>query len=346
MRFLSDGIGDQVIDWLDQAVEVFLAVAFFSPDEPMMAALSAVPKLMIVVSEEFTVNDPYKLERLENAESRSVPPDHEHGKLHAKVLIAKMRDDSFLALLGSANLTHHGMFSNQEACAILESSRMEDADAISSMMKWFHLVFRNAQEPNLTLAKLIFDQRSRDRLVRRPEIALADPASYWALKTTSGGPSGDEHWPRLLAEGIVAIGWEELSVDPSQVTDQELRSALRADFGYTDRQVDIAASTIRKFIDLEDGAILLLCRGYTSNQRADVHIYGFARVTGPFQADAFNGAEWRFKHEAVIQRIDATLPRDTMATALEKESMRQTMHELDEPSFTRIAEALGVPVHV
>lgn len=346
MRFLSAGIGNLVLERLGQALDVWLAVAFFSPNDRMMASLSAIPHLTMVISEEFTINDPYKLEQLPNAIVRSIPPDHENGKLHAKVFIARMRDGSFWALLGSANLTHQGMFSNQEACAVLESSHPEDKEAVANIREWFDLLFRNAQELNLALAKSIFDQRSQYRLEPRPPTIPAPRTSYWALKTTSGGPGKEEHWPRFLAEGVVAIGWEELTVDPSQVTDAQLRAALRADFDYSVRQIDFSASTIRKFIDLEEGATILLCRGYTSNQTTDVHIYGFARVIGPFQADAVNGTKWRFKRKAVIQPIEATLPRDVMANALEKDSMRQTMHELDRRSFARIVEALGVAVEV
>jgi hypothetical protein len=80
----------------------------------------------------------------------------------------------------------------------------------------------------------------------------------------------------------------------------------------------LPASRIRKFINLEEGATILVCGGYAPNQRTDVYIYGFARVTGPFRADTLNGTKWRFKHQAIIQPIEASLPRDIIANARRK----------------------------
>ena len=78
-----------------------------------------------MISEEFTINDPQKLEQLSTAVKRSVPPDSKDGKLHAKVLLADMPDGSSWALIGSANLTEQGLFFNQEACIALSSSEPE-----------------------------------------------------------------------------------------------------------------------------------------------------------------------------------------------------------------------------
>jgi len=126
MRFVTDGIGELVLEELGKAVEASLAVAFFNPNDRMLDALARITKLKLVVSEEFTVNNPYKLEKLTTATLRSIPPGHANGKLHAKVLTVKRRDGSYWTLLGSANLTHQGMFSNQEACVVIESSNSAD----------------------------------------------------------------------------------------------------------------------------------------------------------------------------------------------------------------------------
>src|SRR5262245_9623424 len=122
MRFLSDDIGQVVLQELKNAVEVRLAVAFFSPDEGLLAALARIPKVTFVFSEEFTINNPYKLEKLTNARLLSIPPDHDRGKLHAKVLILKRRNGTYWCVVGSANWTYEGLFCNQEACIALESS--------------------------------------------------------------------------------------------------------------------------------------------------------------------------------------------------------------------------------
>lgn len=85
MRFLSDGIGDLVLEELGNAIEARLAVAFFNPDDQVLGALARLTKLTLIVSEEFTINNPYKLEKLKTARLRSIPPDADNGKLHASV---------------------------------------------------------------------------------------------------------------------------------------------------------------------------------------------------------------------------------------------------------------------
>jgi hypothetical protein len=343
MNFLTDGIGDIVLEKLAQAREVRMAVAYFSPNDPLMIALLAVPGLRLIISEEYTLNDPYKLEQLAKAKLRSIPTDHEKGKLHAKVIIAKLRDGSSWVLLGSANLTRQGMFVNQEACIELHSFNAEDQSALGSIQQWFHLLFKRGRILDLKLAKSIFDNRSRYRLEPRPATESTD---YWALKTTAGGPSHEDHWQKMLAEGIIAIGWEELSINPSQVSDAQLRTALRAGYAYSSRQAHSAASTIRDFVGLKEGTILVLCQGYAPNQDKPVHIYGFARVTGPFRASRRKGTEWRFTHTAIIQEVNAQLPKKTIEATLKKGSLRQTLHGLTEASVTRLAKELGVPIEV
>jgi hypothetical protein len=66
-----------------------------------------------------------------------------------------------------------------------------------------------------------------------------------------------------------------------------------------------------------------------------VHIYAFARVTGPFRAEPVNGTQWRFKRDAVIQVIGTSLPAATFAKAVQKESFRQTMHRIRYRSTAR-----------
>jgi hypothetical protein len=346
VKFLESNAGKLVLEKLAKAAEVQIAVAFFSPSDEMCAVLLRVPILTIVISEEFVINDPYKLERLTHATLKSIPTDHGNGRLHAKVVIARLPDGSYWVLLGSANFTYQGMFSNQEACVVMESSGSDDTVPIQDIRRWFDALVKTADVPDLAMAKLIFDQRSRYRLEPRKRKVDAAPVAYWALKTTSGGSSAEDHWPRLLSEGVIAIGWEELPMNPAEVNDEELLNGLQVEFNYTKRQADYSAKTIRKFIDLREGTIILLCRGYTSNQRKDVHIYGFARVSGPFRADPFDGSKWRFKHDAVIQEIGMALPKEIIASALDKEALRQTMHQIDEEVINRLSRALGVLVEV
>jgi HKD family nuclease len=348
VRFLSDGIGELVLEKLGKAIEAHLAVAFFNPSDRMLYVLARIKKLKLIVSEEFSINNPYKLEKLKAAALRSVPPDDANGKLHAKVLIVKLPDGSYWTLLGSANLTHQGMFSNQEACVVMESDNPADEISAREISGWFDSLFQSAKFPNLDQAKLIFDTRSQYQLVRRTSLEMATDAGYWALKTTSGS-SGKSHWPMFLAESVVAIGWSELPVDPSKVSDLQLQAALRKKYDYSDRQATIHANQIGKFVGLKKGDMVLVCRGYAPVQEKDVHIHGIARVMGAFRAEAWKKGEWRFKHGAVIQEIDLDLPREVVASALRKQSLRQTIHALEKADFDRLVKKLkefGVHIEV
>ena len=75
MKFLSHGIGELVLKELRKASEARLAVAFFNPDNRMLDALAGLPKLKLIVSEEFAFTNPYKLEKLKLDLLRSVSPD-------------------------------------------------------------------------------------------------------------------------------------------------------------------------------------------------------------------------------------------------------------------------------
>jgi hypothetical protein len=190
----------------------------------------------------------------------------------------------------------------------------------------------------LAEAKAIYDQRSRYRLEPRPSTPAATQPEYWALKTTSGGADAQEHWPHFLSEGMVAIGWEELDVDPSKVDDSQLRAALKKILDpEKPGSVDFGVRTIRDFMNLPNGSIVVVCRGLVPKQIKPVHIYAFARVTGPFRSDPMNGTQWRFKRDAVIQPIGTSLPAATFTKAVQKESFRQTMHRIsaDTGSETR-----------
>jgi HKD family nuclease len=285
MKFLSHGIGELVLKELRKASEARLAVAFFNPDNRMLDALAGLPKLKLIVSEEFAFTNPYKLEKLKLDLLRSVSPDDVHGKLHVKVLIIKRPNGSYWTLLGSANLTRSGMFSNQEACVAMEPGNPADEGSEREIRGWFDALFQRARRPDLDQAKLIYDAQSRYRRAPRPVNEAAAETGYWALKTTSGS-TGEQHWPMFQAESVVAVGWEALPIDPSRASDAQLRVAIKETYpDDSNMSVSIAVMSIRKFVDLEIDDIVQVCRGYTSMQKKDVHIHGIARVTGPFRAE-------------------------------------------------------------
>lgn len=348
MRFVSDRIGDLVLKELSGAAAVSIAVAFFSPENSMLTKLAGLKNLRLIVSEEFKLNNPYKLEKLTTAEIRVIPPDADEGRLHAKIFIVERQNGTFWVLVGSANLTYQGMCLNQEACVVMESQAADDKEAINKIRDWFNVIYKASEPFNLLDAKWTFDSYSKYRLVLRPKEKPAE-TPCWVLKTTVG-PTGKDYWPNFLKEAVIAIGWEEIDVDPAKASIEQLREAVRATYeGMNARR---AATKIKKFVDLNIDDIILICRGYSSNQKADVHVYGIARVTGPFCAKPPKKGEftWRFKHDAVIQPINEKIPRDFLASASGKDSMLETIHHIEKAGFfneiVRKLEEYGVHVQV
>jgi HKD family nuclease len=340
-------VGRMVLDELRNAIEVRLAVAYFNPDDHLLKALANCPQLTLIISEEFTINDPYKLETLlGRATVRSVPSDCEQGKLHAKVLMAKQADGRIWVLLGSANMTWQGLFSNQEACVAMQSDNTADKASVESIAAWFESLLASARVPNLDEAKQVFDARSSYRLERRPTSVPAgvETANYWALKATSGD-TGEDHWHSFLANSVIAIGWPDINVNPEGASKEELQEAVKTAYR-AEGDPPGAAVKIKKFVDLKRGDIVLICRGYPPNSSKPVHIRGFARVTGPFRDDRTTTWNWRFKHDAVIQVVDMFLPKDAAAAALGMRSLREAIHDLDKSGFERLVEQLGVPLAV
>ena len=350
MKFLKEDIGKLLLKELGEAKEARLAVAFFSPNDPMLDALAKLTKLTLIVSEEFEINNPYKLEKLNTATLRSIPPDADNGKLHAKVLIVTRQNGSLWILLGSANFTYQGLFSNQEACVVMESDNPADEKPIREIEDWFESLLNNSNRPDLAQAKLIFDTSSQYRLMPRPLNKAAKGIGYWALKTTSGGPSRESHWQMFQKDKVIAIGWEAIPIDSSKILDKkQLRDLISGTYpSYTKNRVDAAADSIKKFIDLKEDDIVLICHGYNLTQKK-VHIHGFARVTGPFRAEPRKNGDWRFKHDAIIQKIGSDFPRDIVTSALDKETLMRTIQFLGKTEFDRLAENLkefGVRVEV
>lgn len=344
MQVLTDNVGVTVIKELKKAIQVQLAVAFFCPNDELLAGLSAAPRLTVIISEEFTINNPEKLKKLPKRTTiRSIPP--EDGKLHAKVLIVKRRDGSQWALLGSANMTWSGMFRNQEACVTMESS--DDETAIEELNEWFEVLAGNSREPDLIEAQKIFDSRSQYRLEPRPKVPKTSNVGYWALKATAG-QYGESHWEQFKTEQVVAIGWQGLPVDPASVSDDELYDAYRSRYpGDSVRATQIAIRTIRAFIALKMDDIVVVCRGYSAPSGDVVYINGLARVTGKFRADPPTKAGWRFIHPAVIQPLEFELPKSDMVKAFHKQSLMLTLHKLNQAAFDRFAELLrSVGKHV
>lgn len=334
---------------LESAESVRVASAFFSPGAETLSTLKLTKSLTLVISEEFTINNPKNLEQLTSAVVRSVPTDSEDGKLHAKVFIAELPDGSDWVLLGSANLTDQGLFFNQEACVALTSNVAADAAVIADIKLWFDKLFKRSRSIDLAEAKAIWRARSRQKLTTVTKPDGAAPA-YFVLKSTEGsGPDAPRHWPMFEYERVIAIGWEAVAVEPSAVNDDELWAAVDAAYPhFKPGSKDFAVRTIRDFVEIPIGSIVMVCHGYASNANDDnlVHIYAFARVDDGLLSTPFVPGEWRFRRPATLQIVDATLTVGVMRRLLGAGSLMQTLHKLSQHAIEAVADELGIHIDV
>ena len=161
---------------------------------------------------------------------------------------------------------------------------------------------------------------------------------YWVLKTTEGR-YGTDYWERFLQKKVIAIGWHEVPVSPDKVSQEELESSLRETYHCTEGSAEYAARTIRRFVNIGEKDIVLLCRGYPANYDGNVHIYGVAQVAGSFYDDR-DSDWWRFKHKANIQVIERYVLKSLLENTLKKASMLKTLHEIDVKGFDELLAAL------
>lgn len=164
-------------------------------------------------------------------------------------------------------------------------------------------------------------------------------AKAWILKTHPGSDQVD-YWLRFLAEGVVAIGWEDIDVNPTEVDDDALENALRQAYPYDpnrkrERNYAYLVKQIRYFERWQVGDEVIVCRGYPGNGNSPVHIYGFATVAGPFFDDTTSDW-WRFKHRAKIQAVDGKLSRKQIVSALGLRALRHTIHSIGLEAFCRV----------
>ena len=114
---------------------------------------------------------------------------------------------------------------------------------------------------------------------------------YWRVGTASGEEAGrEDHWPELLTEGRIGVGWYEVG-DLSQFLTissvPDLKRALREELVRTTYPNDETASSIEKAActfgasvllrvtrTIEAGDIVVACRGAT--------VHGIGRVTGEY----------------------------------------------------------------
>ena len=138
MRIIFNNIEGEIHERLKRAHSVTIAVAYFRPDKKTLDILRKIPKLMIIISNEFDKSDPYKLEKV-SRDPRIIPifPN----RLHAKVIYGEYNDGSAFAFLGSSNLTPGGLSINKEACVMFDTTTGDDNNLLVYISNWLKQLY-------------------------------------------------------------------------------------------------------------------------------------------------------------------------------------------------------------
>lgn len=263
MKFLSGTVGQEVMGEIDGAVAVDIASAYFSPGDDEIDVLKGVPELRIYVSKEFDVSDPRRLEALsDTAAVKCLPVDADEGRFHAKVVFCQRSDGSKVAFVGSANFTGPGLFRNHETCVKLDTRNGEEG-VLEDVESWIdQLEASSGVVPDWDRAKSIYDSASQSgspAASEQPDWSeVEDAPNFWVLKTRSG-KTWTDFWQKFKSEEIVAIGWERLSLDPSNSSREEIERQLRTVYDEEkEGSPSRSAATILKFVDQWGGRYCLL----------------------------------------------------------------------------------------
>jgi HKD family nuclease len=340
--FATTDLRSCLLDELATASQADVAVAYFCPEPATLAALQAVPRLRLLVSNNFQINNPDSLEALHQNGKwvRAISPEEHGGNLHAKVYLITRKDGSLWALVGSANLTRSGLISNQEACILLDSKDQADAVQLRAVRRWINdLRARNLPEIDFELAKSVYQTQNWQH--NRSSVATVD-TRHWALKPGERG----EFWQNWLAENVVSIGWRGLP-DTSHMNRLEAVASYRAALpseseGQAKRNVPQILSFTQS---MQTGQLVLVCGRYDAVGAIDrdVYIYGVARtieVNGQCYYFDVQSTWHQCKRHARIQRVEQSLPRSYFAQALQRGSFVPTIMQLDQQRFSALEAVL------
>jgi hypothetical protein len=342
MKFISkDEYWTEFEKLASNASSAEVAVAYFSPDEEMTDLLSKIPQLKLVISDEFNINNPLKLKRLEECDNtvgiKSFNP--ENGKLHSKVFIFKNQKGIINCIIGSANLTIPGLKNNNEAGIVINSK--QNLHDINNIKRWFWDIYNKSNKIDYEKATRIFNKSSRPSTKNKryhPRIH-----HFWLLKTTSAGSLYRDHWNDFLSdgeEGVIAIGWN-VDMDNSEFKEKGVDYLLtQISREHPDSQR--AEKKVEKFIEqIEEGDYIAIIRGYNVQQTSPVHLYGLAKVKdGRFVYDS-NSTWWNHKKEAKIQNIHARIPVEKMREILDMQTCLEAIHgPLNMNKYNKLIDAL------
>lgn len=327
MEFMAGRIGSRgrvgIDTELRNAVEAIIATCYFKPGLTTMASLMSVLELKLIYSQEYQITDPEALWKLASngAEVRYVPTGDRGGRLHAKVYYGIRQDGSRFAFVGSANLTHDGLFGNQEAGVLFDSRSRGDSAALNEILEWLMDLWQK-HEGN-TFDEFEYKRAKREHqhsMTKRPlSSGKIHPwkqntkskwgkdwgeIGYWVLKTRNGF-GGVDNWDRFVEEKVIATGWD---------FDSSRDKMFRKQFGI--------------------GDIVLVCNGYPPKTEDDtlISIRGIARVLDDVYKD--DGSKWwkgTGRRKAFIQTLDVKVRKKLIAKHLRRDSLLQATHKIDRP---------------
>jgi len=332
-------IGDILNEELPDVENLKVSIAYFIPDADTINKIKSIPCYKIVVSGEFHINNPNKINQLNGKGLvRFIKP--EDRKLHAKVILGTRKNSTQFAIVGSANLTHHGLFSNQEMGTWFDSSSADDIPIISQIKEWLDTMWDNSLEFDYKEALKIFNASKRkwNNRYKQPSSQI-DESNYWILKTTEG-TNGTDYWQQFLSDSVIAIGWKELNINPLSTSSSTLISKLKQIYDYTDFQAKVNLHTIETFMNkIKPGDMIVISKGYNKVSDREIFLYGLARVTGGFETRP-NVNKWIYVHEAAIQPIEEYIPISVFVRAFDIKTMEKTIHSINIQKFTEFSNIL------
>lgn len=274
------------------AKHVRIVSAFLGSDPSLWGLVPPGADIEVLVSADWTVNDPRDLQRLEasGARVRVIDPESPGGRLHVKAISAIDQSGKRLAALGSANITRPGLHLNRElGCLLDETSDGPSVDAIERELDQLWTAGRPVADWTAAIQVWLDGCRPHGP---RATGGSSGTQRAWLIKTTvgSGGPSC---WPHFLAESVIAIGWEGVQGDPATMTRSQLDAAVVA-AGFDKKN---AAQIWNFFHAMQIGDAVAIVRGFSSNQRTEGYLYGFATIRDFARACPAGGPWWRFKRE-------------------------------------------------
>ena len=158
---------------------------------------------------------------------------------------------------------------------------------------------------------------------------------YYILKTTAGA-KGKDYWEQFIKEGVISIGWENVKIDPMHLPKKEkLKTDLIRCY-----DAPRAASKILKFLNIDEGDIIVICSGYPPNSNEDVFLYGFAKADKKKKWDA-SSSWWKLKIKADIQIVEKRISVNILRDTFMKDSMLEAIHKVDRDVFLQFISLIN-----